>query len=41
MSKSDGCLCSVKLVVPPKLNTALFLSVLLSSCKICTKNELV
>ena len=42
LSKSGGWLYAVQLVVvPPKLNLAPHLSVLLSSCKICTKNELV
>ena len=40
LSKSGGCLYSVQLVgVQPKLNLAQLLSVLLSSCKIFTKNE--
>ena len=40
--KSGGCLCCAQLVVvPPKLNSAHLLSALLSSCKICMKNEYV
>ena len=37
LSKSSGCLYSVQLVVPPKLNVAKLLSVYLSFCKICSK----
>ena len=33
LSKSGGCVYSVQLVMPPKLNLAQLLSVLLSSCK--------
>ena len=40
--KSGGCLYSVQLVVvSPKLNLVQLLSVLLSSCNVCTINELV
>ena len=38
LSKSGSCLYYVQLVVvPPKLTLAQFLSVLLSSCKICMR----